>query len=360
MKINFINNFIANKNKGIYLFISLILILILFGLCVVLIKISLTQKNIFFSSSKTVKLSNNSNNANRIIDYKINKILLEDLKNTPRSNIIFIDTSNPTEIVKYPVTIDNNIYKQIYLTDPTTKTMSLIDAPDLKGTFSIITSKVYTSSKLSTVNYDLKIRSTICNTVNGNKICGTEDLFTTKNISCPPPTNRQGTMKALLKKEFPNIIPIDKFPIIYCTCSDPTYSKTKSDGSCETNSPTCPTGYTLYGTICCPPNSNPSGTGHDIGNGCKCNNSRLHGDLRFTIGSQIYSACDLTCGGNLGLFGGSDIVIQNRVDVLAGSPGKWGYCSYSNSTSSCAASCRAWGYSNGQAYADNQSCVCSR
>ena len=78
-------------SKGVILIISLVLLGLLSGVCVVLVKASIVQENTFHLSADRSKLSNSAKNANNVIKNSIDNIINN--LDSSKSNINFVDSS---------------------------------------------------------------------------------------------------------------------------------------------------------------------------------------------------------------------------------------------------------------------------
>ena len=265
MKMNFINNAIttnANNKGSIWLVFSLFFLAILFGISMTLSDVSLKEQKVFLGSVNQIKLKNQSKLADYIIDRSID-LILSDLDNSGKPNVGFVDISTGGNIVKSidPTSLDIN--SKIFSTDTSTNITSLLKEPGLQGNF-VINSPNKIDIRGSTIYYTFSITSSINNIVNGINTFDSSSLNVTKSISCPPPSNGQGSMRALAKSELGSMPAFTKsellayqFPGLYCTCSDPNYPKTGGDGSCASNVscslgslPNCKSCSTTVANIC--------------------------------------------------------------------------------------------------------------
>lgn len=254
MESNFKYNNVKNytNNKGLYLVISLIIITILIGLSTLLIKFAVSGHNIFVVSKNQLVLSNQSKNATYTIRTNINDFLQELKNNTLQPNIAFVNITPTNTTIEKPINYNNlpNINDTLFTKDNNANKYIKIKSNNTNGLFFINTIKKYTSSTSNDIFYDLKISATICNTANGKDSCDTNNLFVTKQISCPTPANSNGTMRAVQPNELPNDT-IYEFPSVYCTCSDPYFSHTNNKGECTHYTP-CSAGTYRTNTGCQP------------------------------------------------------------------------------------------------------------
>ncbi|MGI9214527.1 MAG: hypothetical protein ACR2HS_02395, partial [Gammaproteobacteria bacterium] len=239
MKMNFINNAITTNanNKGAALLVfSLFFISIFLGTAMTLSQISLKQQQGSSISINQMKLKNTSKLADYIIDRSIDDVLKNLQTNSSKPNIAFVDLSNG--VVKDIDPTSLNINSQIYSTDPNTNITSLVKAPGVQGNFVINSPnkiEIKSTPQLDTIGYTFSITSTINNIVNGINNFDSSSLNVTKYITCPAPSNGQGSMRALSKSELLALGKSYQFPGVYCTCSDLNYLKIGADGSCAPN-----------------------------------------------------------------------------------------------------------------------------
>lgn len=240
---NFINNAITTNanNKGeALLFFSLFFISIFFGTAMTLIHISLKQQQGSSASINQMKLKNTSKLADYIIDRSIDSALIN--FNANKLNVGFVDKSTGSAVfVKNIDPASLNINSQIFSTDPNTNISSLVKAPGVQGNFVINSPnkiEIKKTPQLDTIGYTFSITSSINNIVNGINTFDSSSLNVTKYITCPAPSNGQGSMRALASSELSSLSPpvsSYQFPSLYCTCSDSRFLKTGADGSCSPN-----------------------------------------------------------------------------------------------------------------------------
>ena len=231
--------------QGMFLIASLLLTSVLTATGIVLIKVTASGKQISDNSIQKTQLLTATTMSNSIISASIDNIL----KANSNANIFLVDTSTGSRtIVKNPdPTITSiNLCSLIFnkstcdtLGTGPTNPITLVPAAQQLGNFSINQSGSIIPTPAPNAYYNVVVQSLICGS--GSNIgCQKSDLRVTKKRSCPSSTNVPPKPMSAVAMLDTDVIPAgynNKFPNLFCTCSDPTYNQTLSNGTCSY----CPT-----------------------------------------------------------------------------------------------------------------------
>lgn len=230
--------------KGMFLVISMLLTSVLTATGIVLIKVTTTGKQVSDTYIQNTQLLNSATISAGVIDQAIDAVINQ--LDVAEANTYLVDTSvTPKVIVRdasaNAATISNaNLAQQLFGTSTTgnPNTMTLNAVPGKQGNFSL-TYKKLSINPLNTSEalYNLKISASVCNQTGS---CQKTDKQVIKKRSCPPGTPSNKSMRPLLDSELPTSYS-NAFPNLYCTCSDPGFSKTTAAGDCV--AAPCPDGY---------------------------------------------------------------------------------------------------------------------
>ena len=244
---------------GMFLVISLLLTSVLTATGIVLIKVTVTGKNVSESFVQVTTLLNQSAISAGIIEQAIDTAVPSD----STANIYLVDISGTTKnIVKEPSTkvdLSKLLFEDI-VSQTTTSASSAATSgtPTSSSAISSTPAKIHNSMKLKSASsqkgyftkthkrlsindpmkpeqaqYTIKISAYTCDDTTGG--CQIVDKEIKRQRSCPrstdvPPGRKK--MRALKDEELPSGYTND-YPNLYCTCADGSYTKTNADGSCS-------------------------------------------------------------------------------------------------------------------------------
>ena len=232
--------------QGMFLIASLLLTSVLTATGIVLIKITASGKQISDNSIQKTQLLTATTMSNSIISASIDNIL----KTNSTANIFLVDTSTGSRtIVKNPdptittINLCSLIFNKStcdHLGTDSSNPITLVPAAQQHGNFSISQSGPTITTPAPNAYYNVVAQSLICGTSGSNIGCQQSDLRVTKKRSCPSSTNVPPKPMSAVAMLDTDVIPAgynNKFPNLFCTCSDPIYNQTLSNGTCSY----CPT-----------------------------------------------------------------------------------------------------------------------